>query len=59
MIAREDHKSTFIYYKGTGGYSYLNFGSSHPSKGKLSSSYRFERSAGMKMIAARANLFFG
>ena len=28
MIAREDHISTFIYYKGTGGYSYLNFGSS-------------------------------
>ena len=48
---REEHISTFVYYKVTDSHSYLNFAWSHPSKCKLPSSYRFERSAGIKMIA--------
>ena len=36
MTPRDDRLSTSIYYKDTDSHSYLNFGSSHPSKCKSS-----------------------
>ena len=36
MTSRDDRLSTSIYYKDTDSHSYLNFGSSHPSKCKSS-----------------------
>ena len=36
MTPRDDRISTSIYYKDTDSHSYLNFGSSHPSKCKSS-----------------------
>ena len=39
MTPRDDRLSTSIYYKDTDSHSYLNFGSSHPSKCKSSIPY--------------------